>query len=213
MRKRLICVLSCLLVGLGALPASAITLTDSFDRPDGALTAPWSVVNSTWAVSSNKARVASTRYASGLAYAVRTLASTNVTVSASITLSSTPRRANAGLTLLFVNDANNIFCKIEVTNGNPNGLMAIGRRRGGVTTSLLAKIRGTGFVSGGTYGVTCARSGNVIRMTVGARTISYTLTSSDLSAFGSGTKVGLRGHVTADEDDGLSRYDNFSAVA
>lgn len=204
---------SCLLVGLTALPASAITVADSFDRPDGALSSPWSAVNSTWAVRSNKARVSTTRYASGIAYAVRSFVSANFSVSARITLSSIPRRANAGLTLLFVNDANNIFCKIEVTEGNPNGLMSTGRRRSGVTTSLLAKYRGTGFVNGGTYGVTCRRSGNVIRMTVGARTISYTLTSTDLSAFGSGYQVGLRAHVAADEDDGSSTYDDFSAVA
>jgi hypothetical protein len=35
------------------------------------------------------------------------------------------------------------------------------------------------------------------------------MTASDLAVFGATTKVGLRSHMAADEDDGGSRYDNF----
>lgn len=202
-------VLSC----LASVPASATSLSDSFNRRDGALGAPWTTVNSTWGVRSNRAKALTSQYTAGVGYAVRPFVSTNFTVSAAITLSPTFRRANAGLTILFANHANNIFCKIEVTEGNPDGLMSIGRRRGGATTSLLAQISGTGFSNGRTYTVACGRSGNTIRMTVGTRSITYTLTSGDISAFGSATKVGLRCHNVSDEDDGLSTYDNFSATA
>lgn len=213
MKKLLGVIVTVVLLGLSALPASATTLTDSFDRPDGAIGAPWSTANSTWGVSSNQAKVLTNQYVNTVGYAVQTLGSTNLTVSASVTLSPTFQRANGGLTILYVNPANNIFCKTEVTAGNPNGLMSIGRRRAGVTSSLLAKITNAGFVNGGTYTVTCARTGNVISMTVGALAISYTLTGADIAAFGSGTKVGLRAHLAADEDDKLTTYDNFSAVA
>jgi hypothetical protein len=107
----------------------------------------------------------------------------------------------------------NFFCKIEVTNGNPNGLMSIGRRIGGATASLLASAKNTGYVNGGTYHVVCGRVGNVITMTVGPRTISYMLTKSDLAAVGSATRVGLRTHLAPDEDDLLSSYDNFVVMA
>ena len=210
---QLVVVAAFVLVCIASLPASATSLSDSFNRRDGALGSPWETVNSTWGVRSNKAMTLSNQYASGIGYAVRPFASTNFTVSAAITLSPTFRRANAGLTILFANHANNIFCKIEVTVGNPDGLMSIGRRRGGVTTSLLARVNGTGFSNGGTYTVACGRSGNTIRMTVGTRSITYRLTAGDISAFGSATKVGLRCHKASDEDDGLSTYDNFSATA
>ncbi|MEO8423999.1 MAG: hypothetical protein ABI595_08805 [Actinomycetota bacterium] len=211
-RRQLVVALAFVMVCLVTMPASATAFSDSFNRSAGALGSPWTTANSTWGVRSNRAKVLTAQYAAGIGYAVRPFVSTNFTVSADITLSPTYRRANAGLTLLFVSHANNIYCKIEVTPGNPNGLMSIGRRRGGVTTSLLAKIRNTGFMNGRTYKVACGRTGNVIRMTVGTLSITYTLTADDIAAFGSATNVGLRCHSTSDEDDGLSTYDNFSAV-
>ena len=137
---------------------------------------------------------------------------TDVSVSADITLSSTYHRANAGLTPGAVDYKNNLFCKIEVTDGNPNGLMSIGRRLNNVITSQLAAYRNAGFVNGATYHVTCARAGNVVTMTVGTRSISYTLTSSDRAAFASATRVGMRAHVAPDEDDGMSVFDAFTVT-
>ena len=111
-------------------------------------------------------------------------------VEANIRLSSTFRRANAGLTVLWRNAANHIFCKIEVTSGRPTGLMSIGRKLNNVTASLLAFRAGTGFVNGQTYRVACSRLGNRLTMTVSggnlqsSLSVGYTLTSADLAAFG-----------------------------
>jgi hypothetical protein len=197
----------------GRLEGRRSIFLDSFGRADGALGTPWVATASTWGVRSGRAQLLSGTYASTTATATVNVGTTNVTVAADITLSSTPRRANAGITPGFVDYRNNLYCKIEVSPVNPNGLMSIGRRVNGTTTSRLVYAGNTGFVNGGTYHVVCVRSGSTIRMTVGARTITYTMTSSDLAVFGSTTKVGLRSHLAADEDDGGSRYDNFQVTA
>jgi len=197
--------------------------TDAFDRPDGGLGSTetgltWSVFNGNWGIRADRAKLLSARYRNTIAYAtVDAGMASGFTVSADIALSTTPRRANAGLTLLYVSHANNLFCKVEVTPGNPGGLMSIGRRLNNVTTSLLAYRRDTGFVNGRTYHVSCGRSGNVVTMTVegadvGSLTISRTLTSGELAALGSATRVGLRTHAARDEDDKGSAYDDFAVT-
>jgi hypothetical protein len=199
--------------GAGSPHGRRPIFSDSFGRADGALGLPWTATASTWGVRSGRAQLLSGTYASTTATATVNVGTTNVTVAADITLSSTPRRANAGITPGFVDYRNNLYCKIEVSPVNPNGLMSIGRRLNGTTTSRLVYAGNTGFVNGGTYHVVCVRSGSTVRMTVGARTIAYTLTSSDLAVFGATTKVGLRSHMAADEDDGGSRYDNFQVTS
>ena len=187
--------------------------SDSFDRADGALGLPWTKTASTWGVRSSRAQLLSGIYASTTATATVDVGTTNVTVAADITLSSRRQRANAGLTTAFVDYRNNLYCKIEVTVVNPHGLMSIGRKLNGTTTSRLVAATRTGFVNGGAYHVVCVRAGSTITMTVGARTITYTLTAADLAVFGSTTKVGLRAHLASDEDDGGSRYDNFKVTS
>jgi hypothetical protein len=195
-------------------PSPPPIFADTFDRADGnTLGSQWSYASSTWGVRSNGARFLTGAYTSTTALATVNVNTTQVSVSADIRLSSTFHRANAGLTLGALDYKNNVFCKVEVTDGNPNGLMSIGRRLNNVITSQLAAIRNAGFVNGGTYHVTCARAGDVVTMTVGARSISYTLTSADLAAFGSSTRAGFRTHVAPDEDDGMSVFDNFTVAA
>ena len=212
-----------LIMTLGGNAVAASGVWDSFDRADGSLgtTAtgqPWSVLSSTWGVRGGKASVLSTRYRDTLAYAiVNTGIASGSSVSADIRLSPTFQRANGGLTILFANGSNNIFCKIEVTHGNPRGLMSIGRILSGRTSSLLASIRNTGFVNGGTYHVSCKRAGDVVTMTVsgggiGPLSVSYALTSADRAAFGWATSAGLRSHVFTDEDDRRTTFDNFAVT-
>ena len=192
-----------------AVPASATTtFADAFDRPDGPLGSPWVAANSTWGVRSGAAQMLRARWADTIAAATVDSGLTEYRVSADVRLSPTFRRANAGLVIASVSVRTHLFCKIEVTAGNPDGLMSIGRRVNGKTTSLLATIRNAGFTNGTTYPVTCGRSGNVVTMTVGTRTLRYTMSSSDVSRFGSATAVGMRVHVAPDEDDGLSTFDN-----
>jgi hypothetical protein len=199
-------VIALLLAALLVAPFS-----DSFDRVDGPLAAPWQQNNGTWVVSGSAAR-----FASAQSYGYATVPGTSA--EADIKLSPTPHRGNAGLTIMWRDAKNHIFCKIENTTGNPNGLMSIGRKSNNAVTSLLAKTMNAGLHNGVTYHVACRRAGDVITMTVSGgdvsvpKTISYTLTSADKAAFGSGVRVGLRSRVYFDEDDGRSTWDNFLAV-
>jgi hypothetical protein len=207
-------VLAFSLVLLAAQAAVAATITDSFNRPNGPLGPPWMQVG-TWAVQANRARFTSSQ---AYGYATVNLPTSAATVEADITLSPTFRRANAGLTILWRDGANHVFCKIEVTAGRPTGLMAIGRKLGGRVTSLLSYRTKTGFANGVTYHVVCRRSGDAVTLTVSGGnlasplSVAYKLTSADKAAFGTATRVGLRSRRAADEDDGLSAWDNFVAV-
>ena len=50
-----------------------------------------------------------------------------------------PGRTNAGLTTLFMDHANHMWGKIEISPGHPRGFMSIGHRIRGRTASLLAR--------------------------------------------------------------------------
>ncbi|MGZ5350850.1 MAG: hypothetical protein ACXWZU_11615 [Actinomycetota bacterium] len=134
-------------------------------------------------------------------------------VEADLTLST--GRANAGLTVLWKDHSNHLWAKLEISPGNPSGIMTIGRRLRGKVTSLLVASRG-GLVRGATYHIVLQVSGGVATFTatgVGvsfSKTISYRLSSSDLSAFGSGGYAGVRAKYLYDEDDGGSRWDNLT---
>lgn len=143
---------------------------------------------------------------------------TDLTVSADITLSPTPERANVGLVGLFADRMNHLVCKMEVSEGHPDGLLSIGDERAGVTTSLLAGREHIGFTSGGTYRlqlhvpaslgdspVTCTASGGGI----GRSKVAYRLPPVSVAAYGHGTGQGLRIKIFDDEDDGGSTWDNF----
>jgi hypothetical protein len=143
---------------------------------------------------------------------------TDVEVAAEITLSPTPERANVGVVALFVDRKNHLTCKIEVTEGHPDGLLSIGEELAGTTTSLLAERDRVGLRNGGTYRlvlsvprslgsrpVTCSVTGEGIRKT----RVSHVLSSEGLSAYGDGTSQGLRIKIFDDEDDGGSSWDDF----
>jgi hypothetical protein len=200
-----------LLLGTGVASAAVpLPFFDGFDRPSGPMTSPWTNTNG-WFVENGQVKLTLNGIAETV---VDTGVSDHYRVSANITLS--PNRANAGLTVLWKSAANHIFCKIEVTPGNPTGLMAIGHRLNGKTISLLKSAKGFGLKKGGTYLLTVTKAGQVITSSVsgagiagGVKTISYTLTAAETAAFGSATSAGLRGKNLYDEDDGQSRYDNF----
>ena len=124
-------------------------------------------------------------------------------------------RANAGLTVLWKDHSNHLWAKLEVSPGNPSGIMTIGRRLRGKTTSLLVASKG-GLIRGATYHVVLQVSGGVSTFTATgvdvsfSKAISYRLTSSDLGAFGTGGYAGVRAKYLYDEDDGGSRWDNLT---
>ncbi len=144
--------------------------------------------------------------------------STGIEVSADITLSPTPLRANVGLIGLFEDRMNHLTCKLEVSEGHPDGLLTIGEQRNGETTSLLAERDGVGLRNGKTYHLTltiprsaadravrCGVSGGGIDPAA----VSLQLTAASLAAYGDGTGQGLRIKIFDDEDDGRSSWDNF----
>ena len=77
-------------------------------------------------------------------------------------------RANAGLTVLWKDHSNHLWAKLEISPGNPNGIMTIGRRLRGKVTSLLASSRG-GLTRGATYHVVLQVSGGVATFTATGR--------------------------------------------
>ena len=146
---------------------------------------------------------------------------TGITVSANIRLSPTPLRANVGLVALFADRMNHLVCKVEVTEGHPDGLLAIGDQQHGTTTSLLAYRDDVGLVGGETYRlelrvpsspahsrVTCRASGQGIQPTK----VAYQMTAANIAAYGAGTGQGLRIKIFEDEDDGNSSWDDFDVA-
>lgn len=146
---------------------------------------------------------------------------TGIAVSANVRLSPTPLRANVGLVALFADRMNHLVCKVEVTEGHPGGLLAIGDELHGATTSLLAHRDDVGFVGGNTYRlelrvpssparsrVTCRASGQGIQPTK----VAYQMTAANIAAYGAGTGQGLRIKIFEDEDDGNSSWDDFEVA-
>ena len=149
---------------------------------------------------------------------VDTAQAAGIAVSATIRLSPTLDRANAGLVALFTDRENHLVCKIEVTEGNPDGLIAIGDERNGVQASLLSYRREIGLRNGVKYRlemtiperperrpVRCTVSRPGIRQ----RSAAYRLPADALAAYGAGTSQGLRIKIFEDEDDGGSSWDDF----
>jgi hypothetical protein len=143
---------------------------------------------------------------------------TGLEVSARVTLSPTPLRANVGLVALYVDRGNHLTCKLEVSEGHPDGLITIGEQAGGRTTSLLAERDGIGLRSGSTYRlaiivpralsehpVSCTVSGSGLERT----TVSVEASDESIAAYGAGTAQGIRIKIFDDEDDGRSVWDDF----
>jgi hypothetical protein len=207
-------VAACLLAGGVAMAAVSLPFTDGFNRSNGPLGSPWSNTGG-WAIDSGRVKLTSNGRAETV---VDTGRSDAYRVSAQISLS--PRRANAGLSTLWKSHSNHLFCKIEVTPGNPRGLMSIGHQLNGRNKSLLRSASGFGLDAGKTYQLTVTKQGRAISCAVsgpgingGTKTISYTLSNEEASAFGSATRSGFRGKNLFDEDDGQTRYDDFAVRA
>jgi hypothetical protein len=210
--------LSAVLLLAGPAQAAPVA-SDSFSRPDGPIgTAPtgqtWVQANGTWAVRSGRAKVTAAGHISEAV--VNTGLATNYKVSADITLSPTPLRANAGLTANWLNHSNNLFCKVEVTAQHKGGFLAIGDIINGTGNSLLAYKTKVGVQNGGTYHMDFSRSGSTMTCTVSggglasSSTVKYRLTKTQARVLKRGKSDGLRARWESDEDDGGSAWDNFS---
>ncbi len=200
---------------LAVVLTSGILVENTFDRPDGPLPDAWRATRSGWGVASGRVHPPAVRSTSE---AVRKVGrSAGLTVAADVRLSATPRRANAGLAFMWRGHRNHFFCKAEVTEGNPAGLLTIGRALDGRVTSLLAARRDVGLVNGETYRMRMRRRGPVVSCTLARGglprqvTVSHVMTALERERLGPARKAGFRVKVEADEDDGGSRFDDFVA--
>lgn len=206
--------------------AEAASVVDTFNRRDAAVLGeadsgqPWEYSNGTWSVDADAA-VFNTDGSVAEAI-VDSHLSDEFKAEADITLSPEPLRANAGLTILHRDHANHIFCKVEITEGHPEGFISIGKYVDGRGRSLLgpgASQDGLGLVNGGTYHGICKRRADRISWRIaggGLETperVHYDLSAEDIAAFGDATSHGLRARVAWDEDDGGTRWDNFDVLA
>jgi hypothetical protein len=208
---------------------------DDFDRPDGAITQAstgqaWAThglycddCHPVFAVSEGQASMAPGPEKNFIWLAtIDTGRASGVSVGSAITLSPTPLRANIGLVALFTDRQNYLTCKIEVTEGNPGGLLAIGEQLRGETHSLLADRGDIGLRNGRTYRleltiptdpdrqpVRCTVSGPGVRRA----SVSFRLSPGRVATYGEGTSQGLRIKIYDDEDDGGSRWDDFVVEA
>jgi hypothetical protein len=112
-----------------------------------------------------------------------------------------------------------MWAKLEVSPGHPEGLVTIGKQDPTGTISLLASAHDIGLVNGGTYHARVEVDGPMVRFTVSGGTLSspitigYTLTAAEQIAYMGGTQAGLRIRLVSDEDDGRSRWNDFSVTA
>lgn len=210
--------------GEGSAPASVVS--DTFNRHDAAILGEadsgqsWEYSNGSWSIDADAAvfnadgSVAEAVVDSDLSDAFK--------AEAEITLSSESLRANAGLTILHRDHANHIFCKVEVTEGHPEGFISIGKYVDGRGRSLLGPASyedGLGLHNGQTYHGVCKRRGDRISWRISGgdldtqERVHYDLSAEDIAAFGDATTHGLRARVAWDEDDGGTRWDNFDVEA
>jgi hypothetical protein len=218
---------------LSASAAAAVQLAgDSFSRSNGAIGSAesgqaWQIFgqncggcNPKFFVEGGAARIDPASRLPTVGHAVvDTNVSSGIRVEADIRLSPTYHRANTGLSALYKDKSNHLFCKIEVTDGRPSGLLSIGETQGGKITSLLASKTGLGLKNGSTYHLAIDVPADVASSSVACTvsseqgstiaSVSYRLNSGDRSAYGAGDKQGLRTKVASDEDDTRSTWDNF----
>jgi hypothetical protein len=237
--KRVVVLVAPLIAALVVWPygsaGAATVASDTFERADGPLGvaesgAQWEIFgqqcggcSANFFVESGRARIDPASRVPAVGHAViDTGLISNYQVEADINLSATYQRANTGLSALFRDADNHLFCKIEVTAGNPAGLLTIGDTKNGSVTSLLASRGGIGLVNGSTYHLTIVVPADLQSSSVSCTvsdaggaiaSVSYQLSQSARTAYGSGHKQGLRTKVEFDEDDTGSTWENFQVIS
>lgn len=206
------------------LPTQGVVARDTFDRSDGPIgTADvgggWTEIHDSWSVRDHQARAAK---ASSSSYGYATLVtgvSDGYVVEADVTLSPTFQRAAPGLLANYADNENYLFTKVEVTEAHPDGFIAVGDQLEGVVRSTLCQKSHLGLKNGETYHLSLRRDGKDVQGTVESEdgtelgTCAITLDAEQLSAYGDATAFGLRVKIVGDEDDGRSRWDDFTVTA
>jgi hypothetical protein len=215
-RRRAAATAIVIVASFAAAPAGAIGFRDAFNRPNGPIGSAYAEYKGAWLVRSRQAAV---KRAAPFSYAtVHTGLWTDYRVDVDITLSQTRLRADAGLVTLYRDRANHLFCKIEVTKEHKGGFLSIGHLLPGDDNGLLSYRPRVGVRNGRTYHMRFIRRDREVACTISggdlARsfTVRHRLTGPELAAFGTARQSGLRARVTRGEDDGGSRWDDFSVT-
>jgi hypothetical protein len=215
-RRRAVAAALVLAVSSAAAPAGAVGFRDAFNRPNGPIGSAYSEYKGAWLVRSRQAAVKS---AAPFSYAtVHTGLWTDYRVDVDIALSPTRLRADAGLVTLYRDRANHLFCKVEATKEHRGGFLSIGHLLPGDDNGLLAYRTKVGVRNGRTYHMRLVRRGRDVACTISGGdlgrsfTVRHRLTGDELDAFGTARQSGLRARVARGEDDGGSRWDNFSVT-
>jgi hypothetical protein len=215
-RRHVVTVIAAAALLLAASPAAAVGFRDSFNRPNGPIGPGYTEYKGAWLVRSRQAAVAR---AAPFSYAtVHTGLSMNYRVDVDLALSPTRLRADAGLVTLYKDRANQLFCKVEVTRDHTGGFLTIGHLLPGDNNGLLSYRTNVGVRNGRTYHMRLVRDRRDVACTISGRdlgrsfTVRHRLTAAELDAFGKARRSGLRARITRREDDGGTRWDNFTVT-
>lgn len=206
-------------------PTNNAVVEDDFDRANGAIGTSssgdtWTTVDGTPQVISNEGGFTAAAPGYGGATLDPGAMAFPYTIACDIELGPTTNRVNCGLMFhsLGSRSAGLMFVKLEITGGNPNGLLAIGKHDGGVSYGPFTE--DTGFVEGEIYQVDVVVDETSIHCYVtqgGDDTVdiqaTYTKSGADQTLFNGTHDCGLRlrgGGAIVDEDDLGSRWDNFA---
>jgi hypothetical protein len=191
------------------LPAS---VSDGFDRPDGPIGRAesgqaWDEAAGSWSVLAGRAR-ATPAFRSQVCTALVEAGSADGRLDVVLTLSPTPRRANAGAVFRSVDAETNLFVKLERTPVNPAGMLAIGRKEAGRVSYLARRTSGIGFENGDTVRLVIELDGPEVGVRVSTcEELEHVLEGADLDAFAGLTRHGLRVNAAPDDDDGGSTFE------
>ena len=141
-------------------------------------------------------------------------ATTDVIVSADITLSPTLNRTTAGVIARGIDASNYIVAYVVKIAGATAGQVTLMKIQGGSGTVLGSSWVSGGLVEGGTYGLELRVSGRVIVASLDGVVVgTHYLSDADHAVFEGAQKAGIFVHYHAvNGDDGGSRIDNFSVV-
>lgn len=158
--------------------------------------------SSTWGIASNKGYLVST--AAGARWADIDIATLNSTVECDVTLSGVV--SSAGVVVRSNGSTYGLLCRLRVNTGMGWNFIEVYNG-----SSFIGQVSSAGLTLGNTYRIKVVTLGNNLDLYVdGVSKIS--ISSGTLNTAGR-TKVGLFCWVGGNDDDGGSRWDNFTAAA
>lgn len=192
---------------------SAVTLGNS----EGAGTPAWTALTATWGIASNRAYVASGGTTNSVAV-LTSPAAQDGELTVDITLSPTANRGYAGVVLRAADATNNLHVMLAKIGTGSNDVVYLSKNVAGAVTQL-AQLSSAGLINGATYGLKVQIYGGLVRVYLDRKAglgfqlaFEWQLQAADVATFGttSNHRVGMLLNITAGNDDGLTRIDNFT---